>query len=75
MQGLLDVGYTGTFTFEASYTLLHAKNLPYRRQPWEHQGETVSKLLSLPLALKKQGMDLLYETGKYMLETYHCFEE
>ena len=75
MQGLVDVGYQGPFTFEASYTLLHAKNLPYKRQPWAHNGETVTKLLSPPLALKKQAMDLLYDTGKYILETYNCFEE
>ena len=75
LQGLLDVGYDGPFTFEASYTLLHAVNLPYRRQPWEHDGETVTKLLSPSIELKKQAIDLLYETGKYMLQTYGCYEE
>ena len=29
MQALLDVKYDGFFNFEASYTLLHQKNLPY----------------------------------------------
>lgn len=75
LQGLLDVGYDGPFTFEASYTLLHAVNLPYRRQPWVHAGETVTKLLSPSIELKKQAIDLLYETGKYMLQTYGCYEE
>ena len=74
MQGLVDVNYDGPFTFEASYTLLHAKNLPYRRQPWTHQGKPVDKLLSPPIELKKKAMDLLYDTGKYILETYNCFE-
>ena len=74
MQGLMDVGYSGPFTFEASYTLLHEKNLPYRRQPWEHNGQTVTKLLSPPIHLKKQAMNLLYDTGKYILQTYDCFE-
>jgi len=75
MQGLLDVNYDGYFTFEASYTLLHQHNLPYRRQPWEHNGETITKLVSPSVELKKQAVDLLYETGKYILESYNCFEE
>lgn len=75
LQGLLDVGYDGPFTFEASYTLLHAVNLPYRRKAWEHNGETVTKLQSPSIELKKQAIDLLYETGKYMLQAYDCYEE
>lgn len=75
MQGLIDVNYDGYFTFEASYTLLHRYNLPYRRQPWEHNGETVTKLVNPSIELKKQAVELLYETGKYMLTTYDCFEE
>jgi sugar phosphate isomerase/epimerase len=75
IQGLLDVNYDGFFNFEASYTLLHQKNLPYHRKAWEHNGETVTKLLNPSIALKQKAVDLLYETGKYMLETYGCFEE
>ena len=75
MQGLLDVNYDGHFTFEASYTMLHQKNMPYHRNAWEHNGETVTKLLNPPLDLKKKAVDLLYDTGKYILETYNCFEE
>ena len=71
----MDVGYDGPFTFEASYTLLHATNLPYRRKAWEHNGETVTKLHSPSIELKKQAIDLLYETGKYMLQAYDCYEE
>ncbi len=75
MQGLLDVNYDGYFTFEASYTLLHSNNPPYGRGPWVHNGQTVTKLQSPSLELKKKAVELLYETGKYMLETYDCFEE
>lgn len=75
LQGLLDVGYDGPFTFEASYTLLHAVNLPYRRKAWEHNGQTITKLQSPSIELKKQAIDLLYETGKYMLQAYDCYEE
>lgn len=74
MQGLLDVNYDGYFTFEASYSLLHQNNLPYRRREWEHQGETVTKLLNPSVELKKKAVELLYETGKYILEAYDCFE-
>ncbi|MBR4888032.1 MAG: sugar phosphate isomerase/epimerase [Clostridia bacterium] len=75
MQGLLDVNYDGHFTFEASYTLLHEQNIPYHRQAWEHNGETVTRLLSPPVELKKQAVDLLYNIGEYILKTYDCFEE
>lgn len=75
MQALLDVGYQGYFNFEASYTLLHHENLPYRRQPWVHNGETVKRLLDPSLELKQKAVALLYDTGKYVLESYNCFEE
>ena len=75
LQGLLDAEYDGYFTFEASYTLLHSKNPPYGRQPFVYDGRTVTRLLDPPAALKKQAVDLLYETGKYILQAYDCFEE
>ena len=73
VQGLLDVNYDGYFTFEASYTLLHHNNPPHGRVAWNHNGETVKKLLDPSIELKKMAVDLLYETGKYILETYDCF--
>lgn len=75
VQGLLDVNYSGFFTFEASYTLLHHTNLPYNRQSWEHNGETVSKLLDPPLELKRKAVDLMYDIGEHILRTYDCYEE
>ncbi len=75
MQAILDVNYDGYFTFEASYTLFHQNNPPFGRKAWEHNGETISKLQSPPLFLKKQAVDLLYEIGKHLLQTYDCFEE
>ena len=74
MQALLDVRYDGYFTFEASYTLLHQNNPPYGRGAWIHNGKPVEKLRHPAIDLKKQAVDLLYETGKYILETYECFE-
>ena len=75
MQALIDVKYDGYFNFEASYTLLHLNNVPVPRNPWVYKGETVTKLLSPSVELKKKAVDLLYDTGKYLLETYNCFEE
>ena len=75
LQGLLDVKYDGFFTFEASYTLLHQNNPPYRRAEFDYKGETVTRLLNPSLELKKKAVDLLYETGKYLLEIYDCLEE
>jgi sugar phosphate isomerase/epimerase len=74
VQGLIDVNYDGFFTFEASYTLLHHNNPPHGRQAWSYRGEPVRKLLDPPIELKKQAVDLLYDIGKYILETYDCFE-
>lgn len=75
MQGLLDVGYDGYFTFEASYTLLHQKNMPYHRSEWMHDGKSVTKLLNPSVELKKKAVDLLYEIGKHILTVYDCYEE
>lgn len=75
MQGLIDVNYDGYFTFEASYTLLHQHNLPYTRKNWEYKGNTVEKLLNPSISLKQKAVDLLYETGKYILESYGLYEE
>ncbi len=55
MQGLLDVGYDGYFTFEASYTLRHQNNPPYLRSAWEYEGKTVTTLLNPSIELKKEG--------------------
>ena len=75
MQGLIDINYGGYFNFEASYTLLHHRNLPYRRKPWEREGKEVATLLDPSIELKQKAVDLLYDVGKYILETYNCFED
>jgi len=71
----MGVKYDGYFTFEASYTMLHHRNIPYHRKTWEHNSKIVTTLLNPPIELKKKAVDLLYETGKYILETYNCFDE
>lgn len=75
MQALVNVNYEGFFTFEASYTLLHHTNMPYHRPSWEHDGRIVTKLWDPPVELKEKAVDLLYDIGACLLETYDCFEE
>ena len=67
LQGLQAIRYSGFFTFEAMHTLrLHRAG--------EHlQAPARLTLPSLPMMRRYLG--LLYETGKYMLEQYSCFEE
>ena len=60
---------TGDYKFYVPY------NMPYQRKTWEHNGKNIEKLVSPSLDLKKKAVDLLYETGKYILQTYDCFEE
>ena len=74
MQGLIDVKYDGYFNFEASYTLLHHENLPHHRKPWIREGKTVNTLLDPSIKLKQKAVDLLYDIGQYILESYGCFE-
>ena len=74
MQGLTDVKYDGYFTFEASYTLLHHKNIPYHRQSFMHDGKEITTLLDPSIRLKQKAIDLLYDIGEYVLQSYGLFE-
>ncbi len=68
IQGLIDIDYQGTFNFET--------NVPVKpvRPSFEYEGEIVRKLEKLPLPLWKQTTALLYEIGKFMMESYGIFE-
>ena len=74
MQGLVDVKYDGYFNFEASYTLLHQNNIPYHRKAWEYKGAPRTTLLNPSIELKQRAVNLLYDIGQYILESYNCFE-
>lgn len=73
MQGIIDVGYDGLFNFEASYTLHHSKT--YNRKPFIYKGKEVNTLLDPGIALKEKAVDLLYDVGKHILDSYGLFEE
>jgi sugar phosphate isomerase/epimerase len=68
MQGLVDIGYKGTFNFETNAPV------PPVRFSFEYEGEIVRKLEKLPIPLWKQMNILLYDIGKFMLETYGLYE-
>lgn len=66
MNGLLEIGYNGYFTFEVGSLFTPAElKRPYAAD---------ERLLNAPLALKCAAERLLYEVGKCVLESYGCFE-
>ncbi len=67
MCGLIENGYKGYFTFEASRILRPASG----RKIYEKS----TKLASPPIQLKNKVEALLYDIGKYILTAYDCFEE
>jgi len=75
--GLIDAGYEGYFNFEASYIVRDSTQLPAWRKAWTHptRPDEGKRLMEPPVSLKLMAENLLYETGKYMLEQYGVFEE
>ncbi len=73
MQALIKINYNGYFTFEADNYVMRSDGWPYKRKHFE--GEMQSRLKNPSLKLRKMAEDMLYEMGKYMLETYDVFEE
>ena len=67
MNGLLDIGYNGYFTFEVGGIFLPAA----KRRPFERD----TRLARAPLALRLAMERYLYELGKCVLQSYNCFEE
>jgi len=67
MHGLLDIGYTGYFTFEVGGVFTPAA----KRRPYPAD----TRLAGAPLALKFAAEQYLYALGRCVLEAYDCFEE
>lgn len=73
MRGLRDGGFIengGVFTFEAGNMMSRFGSSPNKRN-----GSAESPAANPSLELKKQAERLLYETGKYILTQYDCFED
>lgn len=67
MNGLLDIGYGGYFTFEVGGVYLPAS----RRRKYERDTRLAGAHLSLRCAYERY----LYDLGRCVLEAYDCFEE
>lgn len=82
MQALADVHFDGYFTMECDSMLRPAKYwLGNRRRmtdvrPGQTPDATLdNRLAEPPLELAKKAEEMLYLCGKYILESYHCFEK
>ena len=73
MQGLLESGYKGYFTFETENMLLSYGRWPHKRR----QAPSVTgRRLAVPsLDLRRKAAALLYEIGRFILSAYDCYEE
>ncbi len=70
MHGLLDIGFDGPFTFEASECLNHPGSWPFSTRPY-----AADDRLAMPPLFLQQGLEkLLYQTGEYILNAYNCFD-
>ena len=67
MYGLQEIGYQGYFTFEAGSRFLPAE----KRRPFPQD----TRLAKASLALRLKEEELLYEIGKFILESYGRYEE
>ena len=67
MNGLIDIGYNGYFTFEVGGVFVPSS----KRRRYEKD----TRLESAPIELRDAYEHYLYERGKCILEKYNCFEE
>lgn len=68
MHGLSEIGYQGAFTMETAVIFA------YHRYKVQYEKDTrLTK--PLPLDIKLHAEELLYKIGKYILESYECYEE
>ena len=68
IQGLIDIGYKGTFNFEV---LTVTRSI---RPSFTYNGEIVRKLEFPSIELWKKANSLVYDIGKYMLDAYGLYE-
>jgi sugar phosphate isomerase/epimerase len=71
MNGLLDVGYDGYFTFEVLNALRRAKDGRQPRQVFERDTRLADPTLEMRIDMER----LLYHIGRHALTAYNCFEE
>lgn len=71
MHALLDINYKGVFTFEAGSSLRPAQYWQGNRRTFEGDNRLGEPQLFMQKHLEK----LMYDMGKYILESYGCFED
>lgn len=71
MHALIDIGYSGYFTFEADSILRPSAYWLGNRRPYEKD----SRLSEPQLFMQKHIEKLMYDMGVYILKQYDCFEE
>ena len=64
---MIDVGFRGYFTLECSSSLLQ----PRRRKVFEKD----TRLVTPQLFMQRHAERLMYDTAKYILDSYGLFEE
>ena len=67
MNGLLEIGYSGYFTFEVGRFFTPAE----KRRPYAGS----DRLTAAPLELRDAFERYLYDLGRIILQKYDCFEE
>jgi sugar phosphate isomerase/epimerase len=73
INGLLDVGFKGTFTLEA-FSIPVPKTF-CSRPSFLQKGPEYDRLTMLPLDLKMRSETLLLDIARYMLKTYNCLDD
>ena len=69
MPALLEIGYNGAFTFEASYAT-HLRSAFPKRQDLSEKDEIFRRARDISV----KSLSLVYEIGRCLLEEYGCFE-
>jgi len=73
IHALIDVGFSGYFTLECDSTLIHYNQWTGKRRRFE--GKDIELKLSEPQLFMQRHIEaMMYDTAKWMLETYGLFE-
>lgn len=70
MCALIDVGFSGPFTFESSSNLRPSRYWLGNRHPFARESRLVEPTLEMQRDIER----LLYHVGKHILSAYGCFE-
>lgn len=72
MCALIKIGYKGYFTFESGSVVVKGNTRwPYPKRQYEGN----DRLLNAPLFVHDNLEKMMYKIGRYILESYNCYEE